>query len=1336
MRLNGNKEETLFDGSNWNDWENMMINELRSKGLYQVVSKDKRKEIKELKDEQLKLEKLEQWELDNDKALGKICLALDYKYMEQVRRFSTAYEVWHYLENLQRTSSMHTIYLTRQTFSNLTMKDNDDVMVVISKLERCYRLLENTMSKISEGELIHRLLHVLPSTWKIFVEQKSLDTRCLTHYEILKTAVIEEDIRRKGSISLNNETKNTEAAQVLNVSGYNQQQHSNRHKLICNKCNKPGHKATNCGLKCFSCGKLGHKASNCWSKSTGKKYTNNQDSRQHANHASNNQYGNQYVLTVTDKSTKGELMCILDSGATNHIFKDKIHFTNYTCSNMMSKVYTANGEGLIVHGSGDVLLFDKNVNEEVLLTRVLHVPEIEKNLISLPQIDKKGYRIVFNDKIVKIMQSNKSIMTASLENNLYILNVDIQRHEANVTKYIEKDTLKNWHERLCHFNIEYIKKLPEIAGNIEITDRNFEKCETCEINKMTRKGFNSNFKKDTIVGRSFNADIGFINKPGINNESCFVIYTDQATGCCVLYCLQNKGQQTEIFKHFVNSMRTQYNYTVGYLYTDNGVEFKNNQMTEFCTSKGIKQVFTTAYSPEQNGIAERQNRTVVEAVRIMINTTKLDKSFWPYAINYAIYIKNRVTPNRNGGDKTAYESFTSKKPNIGKIRQFGERCLVYIDKVKRDKLDEKAKEAYLLGIEENGYILLDIASNKIIKSVHVSFSNSWSKDSNNVNTPAYISESESSESESEKESNKSKEHKIDKKKKVTFYYQDKSVKAAKDINLKIDEDNIIQNRLRSANTVSSKEEPQSYREAMLSEDAEKWREAIDSELTSLQENETFSEPIKIKELPADVNLISTKWVFKIKVDVNGEIDKFKGRLVGRGFSQQEGIDYNSDELFAPVTRIETIRTLFKISLENNMKITQMDIVTAYLYADMDKDLYVSIPEGYANYDTIKDQYALKLLKGLYGIKQSGKLWNTHITNSLKAIGFNLSINDPCLFFLKRGDIIAYLTIYVDDILLSTNNEELRTEVEVFLSETYKVKQLGKLTGILRIKVLYTENSITMDLDQQTKNILTKYLEDANHFSKVPMEESLNLAKGGNAVKLPFRHVLGSLLHLSNKVRPDITYATAYLARFADSYDKIHWQHIQRLLAYINYTNNYKLSYFKEKENHTLNLVAYADASFASDKECPVSTSGYLIYLGNSLISWRSCKQKTTALSTAEAEVDALVTCVRELVWLNNLLKEMKIKTKEPITIYEDNKSCIDMIKKPAPSARNRHIATKIHFLYELIQEKTIEVTYCPTSEMLADGLTKALPLNKFREFRKQVNICNGGVLNLADANTN
>jgi hypothetical protein len=445
--------------------------------------------------------------------------------------------------------------------------------------------------------------------------------------------------------------------------------------------------------------------------------------------------------------------------------------------------------------------------------------------------------------------------------------------------------------------------------------------------------------------------------------------------------------------------------------------------------------------------------------------------------------------------------------------------------------------------------MLDKNGNKVIKSVHVSFSNSWQNDNeiNDYDDDKYDEACSSSDDEVI-ERNFNSNSKLRKQKRVMFEYQDKTAAAPKDINLNVSPENIIERRLRSANNVYAAIEPMTFKEAMTSKDAEKWAVSIKSEFDSLQENKTFSELIALEDLPATVNLIDTKWVFKIKFDVNGKVDKYKSRLVGRGFSQQEGQDYDSDELYSPVTRIETIRIMFKLSLEKNMPITQMDIVTAYLYADMDKDLYISIPEGYENYDKVKDDYVLKLLKGLYGIKQSGRLWNCHITGSLRQIGFEISVNDPCLFILTNDDNIAYLAIYVDDILLSTNSEILRQEIETLLSKYYKVKQLGQVTSILRIRIICNEDSITMDLDQKVKNILDTYLEDPYHNSKVPMEESLNLPKGEKAVKLPFRNVLGSLLHLSNKIRPDLTFATSYLSRFTDAYDAEHWEHVQRLLS--------------------------------------------------------------------------------------------------------------------------------------------------------------------------------------------
>ena len=513
-------------------------------------------------------------------------------------------------------------------------------------------------------------------------------------------------------------------------------------------------------------------------------------------------------------------------------------------------------------------------------------------------------------------------------------------------------------------------------------------------------------------------------------------------------------------------------------------------------------------------------------------------------------------------------------------------------------------------------------------------------------------------------------------------------------------------------------EPAQFKDAMKSKEKQQWLEAIKDELTSLKNNQTFEEqPVK---LPEGKKAVGTRWVFKTKKDGDGKIVRYKARLVAKGYTQVEGQDY--DDTFAPVVRTVTIRAILSIAINEGMQIDQLDIVTAFLYSEIDKEVYIEVPEGY---DLVNDSdtsgKVLKAVKALYGLKQSPKLWNDHITKTLVDAGFTQSINDSGLLINVIDGDVTYVLIYVDDILVIARKKSSRKSVEKLLAKFYKLTVMGKVKYILGTKIDYFDNGKALVLSQANKlETLGLDLQKENAKSiGAPMNAGINLQQVNNSkLQKDYRGTVGRLQYPTNICRPDLSFAVSFIGRFATCYDEEHWDALQRIVTYSYQKRELGLKFVC---NGNLDIMAYVDASFQSEAE--KSITGYAVFLGGNLVAWRSVKQKIATLSTMEAELVALIEVIKELIWLQELLREMAISNVST-KVFEDNQALIASIKNGSISGRTKHFMGKLAFAREFFEESDAQLIYCETTKMVADGFTKAKSGTAFDAFVESLGLMN------------
>ncbi|GJX51303.1 retrovirus-related pol polyprotein from transposon TNT 1-94 [Tanacetum coccineum] len=501
-------------------------------------------------------------------------------------------------------------------------------------------------------------------------------------------------------------------------------------------------------------------------------------------------------------------------------------------------------------------------------------------------------------------------------------------------------------------------------------------------------------------------------------------------------------------------------------------------------------------------------------------------------------------------------------------------------------------------------------------------------------------------------------------------------------------------------TVLSKVEPKNFKMAV-NEDS--WFEAMQDEIHEFDR-------LKVWELvprPDYVMVIGLKWIYKVKLDEYGDVLKNKARLVAKGYRQEEGIDF--EESFAPVARIEAIRIFIANAASKNMIIYQMDVKTAFLNGNLQEEVFVSQPEGFEDPDYPTHVYRLK--KALYGLKQAPRAWYDTLSKFLLANNFFKGAVDPTLFTRKSGKHILLVQIYVDDIIFASTDHNACNIFSKEMSSKFQMSMMGQMTFFLGLQISQSPGGIFINQAKYALETLKKYGMDLTDPVDTPMVDRLKLDEdllGIPVDQTRFRGMVGSLMYLTSS-RPDLVFAVCMCARYQAKPTKKHLEAIKRIFRYLKGTINMGLWYPKD---NAMSLTAYADADHAGCQDSRRSTSGSAQFLGDRLVSWSSKKQRSTAISTTEAEYIAMSGCCAQILWMRSQLKDYGFLFNK-IPLYCDNKSAIALSCNNVQHSRSKHIDIRHHFIREQVENGVVELYFVETNYQLADILTKALPRERF-----------------------
>jgi hypothetical protein len=473
---------------------------------------------------------------------------------------------------------------------------------------------------------------------------------------------------------------------------------------------------------------------------------------------------------------------------------------------------------------------------------------------------------------------------------------------------------------------------------------------------------------------------------------------------------------------------------------------------------------------------------------------------------------------------------------------------------------------------------------------------------------------------------------------------------------------------------------------------------------------------EIVRRPKSKDVVSSKWLFKIKHAADGSISKYKARFVARGFSQKEGIDY--EETFAHVARYTSIGTIIALAATMKWKLHQMDVKTTFLNGVIEEEVYMEQPQGFEVED--RKSHVCKLKKALYGLKQALRAWYGRIDNFLMSLGFTKSKADSNLYFKVMNDELVILLLYVDDLFL-TGEENLITECKKRLASEYEMKDLGLMHYFLGLEVWQSLERIFLNQGKYAVEILKRFYMLECKPMNTPMETKLKLLVDTSSELIDAtlnKHIIGSLMYLTN-TRPDICFVVNTLSQFLVEPRHIHLVVAKHVMRYLKGTLDCGLSY---DGDHDFTLSGYIDSDWARSVSDRKSTSECCFSLGSTMISWQSRKQSNIALSTAEVEYIAACSANCEAIWLRKLLTDLFDLEMEANTILCDNQSCIKMTENPVFHDKSKHIEIRYHYIRDMVQRGAIKLQYVSTDEQVADVLTKPLFHVNFEHFRDKLGI--------------
>ena len=930
---------------------------------------------------------------------------------------------------------------------------------------------------------------------------------------------------------------------------------------------------------------------------------------------------------------------VIDSGASSHMTGFPSVLTSYRPETSIPDVRIADGRSCPVLDSGQ-----SRATSSLPLQHVLYIPGFPANLLSISAITKALHCGVFffpHHCVFQDLDTGRRIgLGRENGRGIYELVADSPSTglQALFALSASSSSLHDsflWHCRLGHPSFVKLKETLPWSHLSEFH------CESCELGKHHRSSYPSRTGPPTH--RPFDlvhCDVwGPAPHTSPTGGKYYMVFVDVYTRASWTYILKSRKEVLSRVQHFLLEIITQYETVVKILHTDNALEFTQKAIEDLCQAHGIIHQTTCPYTSQQNGVAERKHRHLLDMVRTLLLAMRVPQYLWCEAVLTATYLVNRLPSAALGGAiplqrLTLAADLFSLPPRV-----FGCTAFVQDHTPGLSKLAPRAQKGVFVGYSrtQKGYRVYFPDRRQYVTSADVTFhedvpyftSTPSGADLSSPFLPTSVSTtpvtdipltvpsplpevsppsaSLPSDPSFESESPSSPLSPIP----APLSPPPSPPPPVSDLDLPIAlrkgtrqctqypiAHHVSPARLSPsyqslALAVLTESIPKSYIEAL---QVPAWKAAMDVEYAAFIQRETWT----LVPRPLDANVVSCKWVYSLKYNLDGSIARYKARLVARGFSQAYGLDYH--ETFSPVARLSSIRVLFSIALDQSWPLHQLDVSNAFLYGDLDEQVFMEQPPGYVAQGESSEVCLLK--KAIYGLKQSLRAWFHKFSQLLFSYGFVSTVSDPTVMRKRTPHGCVILAVYVDDIIITGSDDVEVAATKAYLAQHFITRDLSPPRYFLGLEIAYRQGQMSICQRKYVLDILEETGMLGCKPASSPMEQNVDWWDNATALLEDasiYRRLVGKLIFLT-VTRPDISYAVSILSQFMQAPRTIHLEGVYRLLAYLKRAPGKCLLY--RRQGH-LHIEAYSDSGFAGDKEDRKSHGGYATYVGGNLVTWRS-----------------------------------------------------------------------------------------------------------------------------------
>lgn len=1001
------------------------------------------------------------------------------------------------------------------------------------------------------------------------------------------------------------------------------------------------------------------------------------------------------MTITTDEASKDDW--IVDCAATSHMTWSRDLFDSF--EEISSKVTTGNGKTDIT-GRGTIQLRIPTTEGTVLVVRIqaLLVPTLPHHLFSTGQINTDGGHVSLgpNEETTYIVLpgSEKHVQPVRVGENGTICRLPREGEQALVAQAARQAApLDLWHRRLAHADKSMIKKLPNHVRDMRITTEQgganaAAPCGPCKIGKMKRQPFevherDENYKPGSRVEMDMQGPF-----PCVQHNRCRYHLTavDLATHMAYTYPMPDKKGVPKAWEQLKRDIPV----TITGVRVDGAGDIGRGRMQEIFEQERVDVQKTNPHTPQQIGTVGRVQAVATDDAKAMLAWAQLPDEYFSYAYEYSVKIRNDLLCAALKYKMTPTEAMTGEKPVMSKYLTFGCMAWAHVPKTARkNKLSANAVQCVFIGHERGIKGHRVVLTDGRVTTVHTLDADETVPGGallSNVELDDLDPDFEPEKTTSEDSGSTARESTRQRTRRPPGEWYKAHISAEQHAMI-------------------------TYSAAMKSESKRQYEMAMQAELARLEAMGTWQIE-DMSAMPAGCKPLRSMWRLSDKRDKNGNIVRYKARLVARGDTQRPG-DYNI--VFAPVANSFILQTFAAIAAGSGLLLKHIDISAAFIHAPLEETIYMYPPHGMH----LERGKVLRLLQSLYGLKQAGHNWYEHLCDVLRVIGFKQAESDTCVFVRMRDDTYTAIAFHVDDLLCLVDTDESFNELLRELSCHVQVGEAGDANLYCGIAVDEDESTITLHQRAFVDKLLSSVDMIDAKARRTPAEPEILTPRRGDEDEYDptvYRSIVGALMWLALNTRPDIAYAVHRAAMFSKSPGSRHWQALKHIVRYLRGSTR-GITFFKSA---SLVPFAFSDADWGGDPADRASTLGNVLCMAGGVISWCAAKARTPALSSAESEYMALCEGAKSIMFTRMLLSEIGFDVQEPTTIYVDNRSAIAMGSGLQSSSRTKHIEIRLHYTRHLVREGSIQLKWIQSSDNIADIMTKPLGRVAYEKLRDQI----------------